>query len=60
MFMSQVYIQVQQQRLFGGGGGQGGSGPQITWKTIVYCSKTMEMFDVILQKQFVRLPLIFG
>ena len=32
-------------------GGEGGDGPPIFWKTIVFCSKSMEMCDVILPKQ---------
>ena len=32
--------------------GEGGAmPPQVFWKTIVFCSKTMEMCDVILPKQ---------
>ena len=34
-----------------GGGGEGGGGPLIFWKTIVFCSKTMEMCGGILSKQ---------
>ena len=47
-FQSKKLLRQQSRTL--GGGGEGGDAP-IFWKTIVFCSKTMEMFDVILPKQ---------
>ena len=39
-----------------GGGGVRGRWPPIFWRTIVFCSKTMEIYDVILPKQYACPP----
>ena len=39
--------------------GQGGNDPLIFWKTIVFCSKTIEIYDVIFSKNRLAPP-IFG